>query len=478
MELINRSFHLYRIFLILWQCSSESSNMFIPSVGPKSSSQYYVVSAGSPEHHASPIGTQEARVTTLRSPQHHVSTAETSAGYSSTDRTLEGQGYNVEIPQGHTPEGHASTGGTHDGHAFTTEMSEPRDSTVGTLEGQDYTVGIPQGHTPKGHASTGGPPESSVSTVVTLEGQGYTVGMPTFPFSLQKFQCNVPCKSALSSNISCSCKSDCKKRNNCCFDLDLQIGINVNDKWREKVQADIRALSQYTECVSLWHVPSFTLLKHKIITKCPNGTRCRETQPNSFLVGNVVIFRYVVFGNVQCAKCHGHTTINSNPHSTLLNIPYMSKTSVACNLTSLDIANRLFEEDFNEFERFVFHHCSIYFGANIDISHLCPIRNIGSNSCAGSSLCESYESTLLTSHCSVCNTSYLGCYGIGHSNPAFFSMSILMNVRDTEATSIAFQKVDDTHSCSVGSLFDEQRKMCVPHPCLAGYSFMNHTCFR
>ncbi len=163
----------------------------------------------------------------------------------------------------------------------------------------------------------------------------------------------------------------------------------------------------------------------------------------------------------------------------------MLKTAIGCDASLHHSARNLFRENFDQFEVYVFQHCTIHFGhsnqgvPNMVVMNECPITNDQVKCDDHNTVCQTAISTLESSPCSVCKMSDIGCYGIGVPNPAFFSMSILMTHKDTQTQNSAFllqEQLDEM--CSLGSLYDRSLRRCIPHPCLSGYSFMNHTCFR
>ncbi len=71
-------------------------------------------------------------------------------------------------------------------------------------------------------------------------------------------------------------------------------------------------LINYTECISLLNEPFGSFLTYRMITKCPNGTVCRERRPQSFHSGNILTKSNMLFGSLQCAQCHGFVDIATN----------------------------------------------------------------------------------------------------------------------------------------------------------------------
>ena len=146
----------------------------------------------------------------------------------------------------------------------------------------------------------------------------------------------------------------------------------------------------------------------------------------------------------------------------------------------------LFQVNFDDFQKFIFHNCFIYFGG-AEVG-----ETMGDNMCISDnnitlydreSLFDSYKSKLEVYHCDLCSQTIGCCYGIGTPNPIFFSLSVLMHVEDTGVTQGDYLLKNDhgynaDFHCSAGSLMDQDWNICVSHPCPVGYSFMNHSCFR
>ena len=106
--------------------------------------------------------------------------------------------------------------------------------------------------------------------------------------------CTIGC--SLSSNDSCSCNQDCRKNGSCCLDQDIkQSNSNITLPTIDEIFIQYQPyhaygdLFNFTSCVSPWNSKSLDFDRYRVITRCPNGSVCRNELPASFLEGSFVL---------------------------------------------------------------------------------------------------------------------------------------------------------------------------------------------